>query len=136
MLNQEEFINRLHKIFNHYGLSASVFADEIKVQRSSVSHLLSGRNKPSLEFVLKIIDTYKEVDIDWLLHGKNQFPKKAIVDDVFKKENPKIDTYDKKKKGLETRPVSLLEQKKTTSSEVEKIVVFYKDGTFKEYSEK
>lgn len=136
MLNQEEFVNRLHKVFNHYGLSASVFADEIKVQRSSISHLLSGRNKPSLEFVLKIVDTYKEVDMDWLLYGKNNFPKKVVLNKVDINESPTPYSFNKKKVESGIDPVISSEQKKTTPSEIERIVVFYKDGTFKEYSEK
>ena len=55
MLNIDDFIKRLEKILDYYGLSASVFADKIGVQRSNLSHLLSGRNKPSLDFILKIV---------------------------------------------------------------------------------
>ncbi|MEM9985346.1 MAG: helix-turn-helix transcriptional regulator, partial [Bacteroidota bacterium] len=56
-------------------LSASQFADQVGVQRSSISHILSGRNKPSLDFVLKVTNTFKDVDIYWLLNGKGSFPK-------------------------------------------------------------
>ena len=54
MINTEEFTKRLQKVIDYYGESASSFAEKIGVQRSSISHILSGRNKPSLEFVLKI----------------------------------------------------------------------------------
>ena len=50
----EYFAEKLKKIISKEGLSASKFAEKIGVQRSSVSHILSGRNKPSLDFVLKI----------------------------------------------------------------------------------
>ena len=55
MVNIEDFIKRLEKILDYYSLTASSFADKIGVQRSSMSHLLSGRNKPSLDFILKIL---------------------------------------------------------------------------------
>ena len=61
--------------WNYYGLSASVFADKMGVQRSGLSHLMSGRNKPSLDFVMKIIENFPEVDFYWLLNGKGNFPK-------------------------------------------------------------
>lgn len=133
MLNQEDFIKRLHKILEHYHLSAANFADEISVQRSSISHLLSGRNKPSLEFVLKIVDAYKEVSLDWLLYGKDQFPKQEKEDNSINQglfSKPENDTSTTTSKSLNE------EQKKTTTpSDIERIVVFYKNGTFKEYSE-
>ena len=56
MVNTDDFIKRLELILEYYGLNASAFADKIGVQRSSLSHLLSGRNKPSLDFILKIMD--------------------------------------------------------------------------------
>ena len=55
MVNSSEFIERLNLLLTHYGLTASQFADQIQVQRSSISHLLSGRNKPSLDFVMKVV---------------------------------------------------------------------------------
>lgn len=49
-----EINERITKVLEYSGFSASEFADEIDVQRSSISHIISGRNKPSLEFVTKI----------------------------------------------------------------------------------
>ena len=75
MINNMDFANRLNKVMDYYQLSAAAFADKINVQRSSISHLLSGRNKPSLDFVLKLLDEFKEVELYWLLNGKGNFPK-------------------------------------------------------------
>lgn len=134
MLNQDEFIDRLHKLFNQYGLSAATFADEIKVQRSSISHLLSGRNKPSLEFVLKITATYKEVTLDWLVHGKGSFPKK---ENTPSNNNTLFSGIEEKKINITSKPQLDKNEdiKKTTPSEIERIVIFYRNGTFKEYAE-
>ena len=74
MINTEDFIKRLQKVIDYYGESASSFAEKIGVQRSSISHILSGRNKPSLEFVLKILSSFPEVELYWLLNGKGDFP--------------------------------------------------------------
>jgi len=70
MVNIQEFTNRLKKVMEHHQLTATLFADKIGVQRSSISHILSGRNKPSLDFVLKITSKFTDVDIQWLLNGK------------------------------------------------------------------
>ncbi len=71
----EHFIEKLEKILQFYGLTASGFADRVGVQRSSLSHLLSGRNKPSLDFILKIIESFPEVDLNWILLDQGTFPK-------------------------------------------------------------
>ena len=61
---------RIEKIMELEKLSASKFADAIGVQRSNISHILSGRNKPSLELVNKILDHFDKINADWLLLGK------------------------------------------------------------------
>jgi len=63
-------IDRISLILRTKNINASQFADEIGVQRSSISHVLSGRNKPSLEFVQRILKRYPEINPDWLLFGK------------------------------------------------------------------
>ncbi len=76
MINNLDFAHRLNKVMDYYQLSAAAFADKISVQRSSISHLLSGRNRPSLDFVLKVLEEFKDVELYWLLNGKGSFPKK------------------------------------------------------------
>lgn len=78
MVNTDDFIKRLEEILNFYQLSASAFADQIGVQRSSMSHLLSGRNKPSLDFVLKVCDVFDQVTLPWFLKGEGVFPKNIV----------------------------------------------------------
>ena len=62
--------SRVQKIINYSELSSSEFADEIGVQRSNISHVLSGRNKPSLDFLMKIKDRFSEIQWEWLIEGK------------------------------------------------------------------
>lgn len=63
---------RISKIIEYSQLTASDFADEIDVQRSSISHITSGRNKPSLDFITKIKDRFPEIEWDWLINGKGE----------------------------------------------------------------
>lgn len=120
MINTEEFTKRLQKVIDYYGETASSFAEKIGVQRSSISHILSGRNKPSLEFVLKIFAAFPEVELYWLLNGKGVFPSVKKSEEVITEIPPvvvheKIQSEIKKDKTIET------------------IVIFYSDGSFKNF---
>ena len=114
----DAFISRLKEVIEYYGLSPSLFADKIGVQRSSVSHVLSGRNRPSLEFVMKLVTIFPEVNIYWLMNGKGTFPQNKNKSGPSTTENdiPKISAH--------------------TSNTIDKIVVFYKDGTFTSFEPK
>jgi transcriptional regulator with XRE-family HTH domain len=98
-------------------LTASLFADKIGVQRSSISHILSGRNKPSLDFILKVTAVFSDVDMYWLLNDVGEFPKQ--------KTNSPTQPLNK---NLNLVPSTSGGEKK-----IKRIVVFYEDGTFDEY---
>ena len=61
---------RISKVISYSELSSSEFADEIDVQRSNISHITSGRNKPSLDFLIKIKERFPELQWDWLITGQ------------------------------------------------------------------
>ncbi|MBI9034348.1 MAG: helix-turn-helix transcriptional regulator [Bacteroidales bacterium] len=63
-------IERIKQLMDIKDLSLSQFADMIQIQRSSLSHVMNGRNKPSLDFILKVLSCYPEINTDWLLFGK------------------------------------------------------------------
>ena len=69
MLNYNEILNRIQEVMKNNELSSSQFAERLGVQRSGISHILSGRNKPSLEFISKIHFKFDSVSIQWLLFG-------------------------------------------------------------------
>ncbi len=62
-------VTRILQILKEENLTASQFADVIDVQRSSMSHILSGRNNPSLDFVHKILKAFPKINTDWLMFG-------------------------------------------------------------------
>ena len=61
---------RILKLLEDKDLNASRFANSIDVKRSNLSHIISGRNKPSTDFFIKIKKTYPEIDLNWLITGK------------------------------------------------------------------
>ena len=143
MVNTVDFSKRLQKILDFYGLSATAFSEKITFNRSTISHLLSGRNKPSLEFVMKVLEEFPEVELYWLLNGKGNFPstsqdlvsKKEVAqpqnlfqeqETVSKKLDPEI-IHDKSDAYV-VKP-----EMQKNDSEIDQIVIFYKDGSFKAY---
>lgn len=160
MVNTEDFVKRLEILLDYYGLSASGFADKIGVQRSSLSHLLSGRNKPSLDFILKIIEVFPEVDLYWILNGKGNFPKTEQTEKTISIHKPTSTLFSETKTEdvkIENLP-DLFSAEPTVeknrvfenseenfsntrnfetaknNSEIDRIVIFYKNGTFKNYA--
>ena len=160
MVNSADFGKRIQKIMNHYAISAAAFADYMGVGRSSISHILSGRNKPSLDFVMKIVEAYKEVDLQWLLYGKGTFPKPENAPQKAQSTLPPIqkaitltDTAqlpkdqdlfsDTPKSKQEITNVietpSIKDHSKEvvkTDHQIDRIVIFYADGTFDSYGKK
>jgi transcriptional regulator with XRE-family HTH domain len=121
MINSIEFTERLQKVIDFYDETASSFAENIGVQRSSISHILSGRNKPSLDFVMKVLQSYPDVELYWLLNGKGNFPSAKGKLNTRNLEN-------------QLKEDIALENVADINESIEKIVIFYKDGTFKSYN--
>ncbi|THV58414.1 helix-turn-helix transcriptional regulator [Chryseobacterium candidae] len=78
---------RISKIIEYSRLTPSEFADEIDVQRSSISHITSGRNKPSLEFIIKIKSRFPELLWDWLVTGEGEMLKSQLPESEISEEN-------------------------------------------------
>lgn len=127
MLNSDYFASRLNKILEYHQLSASAFADSMGIGRSSISHILSGRNKPSLDFVMKVVENYPEVDLYWLVKGEGSFPKEKKEE---KKTVPK-DLFDSNPDVYEKEPAALPKQTAANNTKkVQKLILLYEDGTF------
>ncbi len=188
-------VDRILLVLKVKNLTPSKFADEIGIQRSSMSHIMSGRNLPSLDLITKILNKYQDINSEWLIQGVGPMLK-TIQIDLFEQptENrpveilpPVIDAqpemqaineqktvpqpeqtsekapeivqpdikipeikeveHEKPKPGEREIPLVKIEQgenvpekpeiptaKKTdTSLEIEKIVIFYKNRSFREY---
>lgn len=131
MINNEEFALRLQKVIDFYNENASSFAEKIGVQRSSISHILSGRNKPSLDFVMKVLSTFPEVELYWLLNGKGQFPEK----EKSRTEIPFEENIKEVKKPQVVSQIKQIERNSASEKSIERIVIFYTDGSFKNFEE-
>jgi transcriptional regulator with XRE-family HTH domain len=143
--------DRIRTLLGDYDISPSRFADEILALRSSISHVLSGRNNPSLELIQKILAKYPEVNPGWLLTGKGNMKQLNLFGD----EEEVLEVPDTKStSNLITKsqkvPLPIIESPINQASEqtdqlsmalssvseakkIEKILVFYTDKTFSIY---
>ena len=139
MLNTESFLKRLEEIMLNNQLSAAAFAERIGVQRSSVSHILSRRNKPSLDFMLKIHEHFREVDLDWLLLGNSKQKSSALLE-LSVEESHQV--LSEQVRGPEYQNIEISQEKskrvnsdfnKQISEEIIQIIQLHKNGTFSIY---
>lgn len=128
------------------GYTSTQFADTVEVPRAVISHIISGRNKPSLDVIIRIVSAFPEVSKEWILLGDGDmlkdlatndapaFPAKPSVEAPVKgKEEVPADMPKPEKVPLPSShdiPVKAPEQ---TGKSIEQIVIFYTDKTFMAY---
>ena len=105
--------DRVQKILNTSGLSASEFSKKLNIQRSRLSHILSGRNKPTLEIIVRIIKNFPKYTLDWLINGLEPSLPHPVT------------SHDK----------NILDKKNLNASKkkINKIILFYDDETFETF---
>ena len=137
---------KIKQILVDKNISPSHFADEIGIQRSSISHIIAGRNKPSLDIVQKIIRRFPDLGINWILEDEE------LPDSVSEIKPFKADPYtgsgeqkgaasnlsDSRRNNVaQQHPLqeNLRNDRSLVSEEkkVERILIFYSDGTFQEF---
>jgi len=136
-------IERLNSLLKYFKMTSSQFADEIGVQRSSVSHVMSGRNKPGFDFIRKILKRFPEISADWLITGDGKMLREKRMEeyDLFESGKEQREVLEKEKKVKE-REVNngILEDSESKKREenkkkqIEKIIIIYKDKSFVEYN--
>ena len=118
MVNNKLIAERIGKIIEENNLSASSFAKTIGVQRSSISHILSGRNNPSLDLLLKIHNAFNYISLEWLILGDNSMEKTL----------EEIQNVDKTELIIDEKELSDNKQ-----SLLREIVYYYNDGSFERF---
>ena len=138
---------RLLEFLKAENKTSAQFAEEIGVQASGISNILSGRNNPSLDFVLKMLEKYRFISTDWLLFGKGAMYKDLKMQTLFedeqllnRKEDPKLTKNElyspefgfvsSEKEEVKTETV-VPSQNRSTS--IRKIVWFYDNNSFEEF---
>jgi transcriptional regulator with XRE-family HTH domain len=138
---------RLLEFLKNENKSSAQLAEEIGVQASGISHILSGRNNPSLDFVLKMLEKYQFISSDWLLFGRGSMYTETKMQSLFDYDN--VDSRESKQMRTKSEPVSPeidfqdVKKSKTikdstipatgSTSDVVKIVWFYENNSFEEF---
>lgn len=133
-----EFLRRENK-------TSAQMAEDIRVQPSGISHILSGRNKPSLDFILKMLEKYPFLSTEWLLFGKGSMYKEPTMGDLFAgmdmdQKPVKHDTLPENVMQAESASPAaeytgeeMAEARTLSDHRVVRIVWFYNDNTFEEF---
>ena len=138
---------RLLEFLKQENKSSAQFAEEIGVQASGISHILSGRNNPSLDFVLKMLEKYKFLSTDWLLFGKGSMYKEpkmqSLFDEIPVTQNGYDESHSKNENVRNDIEFQNVMQKNVTNDtqrfpknqngQIVKIVWFFDDNSFDEY---
>ena len=142
-----ELKNRILEILEKSGLTPSEFADKIEVQRSAISHITSGRNKPSLEFLIKIKQAFPEIDTDWLVFGmEKNSPQEEISPENEKDENSNdsyptlFELFETPEIKMESEPEIVPQptqavnpQLHASEKKIMRALLFFSDGTFEDF---
>lgn len=135
-----EIQERLQMIMRMNNLNASQFADKIGVQRSSISHIISGRNKPSLDFLQKTLEHFPRVNADWLITGKvknsESHPDVTKVNSEKSSDESTKEIIDVKSQRDETTVNQTENEQQETVPVLEKIVWFFTDGSYRIFENK
>ena len=134
---------RIIKIMECERMGQAQFASAIGIQRAAMSHIISGRNNPSLDVMTKILHRYPQINPDWLLLGKGEMlrdntPAMEPADNIAKNP-PQIQVvaeghqelpFQESRKELENSEKAWAVSVERPSKTVSKIMVFYSDNTY------
>jgi transcriptional regulator with XRE-family HTH domain len=133
---------RIQEFLKAENKTSAQFAEEIGVQPSGISHILSGRNKPSLDFVLKMLERYPFLSTEWLLFGNGNMYKEPQMQELFDKSLENITQKEAIEQDVdkfahkEPNKTDYQENKPERGqykTDIEKIIWFYPDNSFREF---
>ena len=136
--------DRIQEYMDYENINAGELALMLEVQRSNISHILNGRNKPSAAFIEKMLKVFPDLNARWLLTGQGKMIENLRAE---KKENVKIDIeldsptssvsdLERKKQAQTVAKVSAKEDQLTSKADdedVDKVVLLFRDGTFSSF---
>lgn len=133
-------VDRIKEIILKEGLTSGSFADLIGVQRSSMSHILNGRNNPSLDFIVKTLHHFPKINPEWLLTGVGSYnrtetlvkpPPSTIQPSIFDSIPEPV------AKAIQPIEIKYVEKQidtiKIPEKYVDKVLIFYSDRTYDEF---
>lgn len=120
---------RLQQFLAAENISQSKFAETLGVARAGVSHVLSGRNKPGFEFLDSLGRNYPDLSLEWLISGRGRMYKdnrQPATEQIFDSQEPNL--FPEAEQDIEDQYSGHSDRR------IEKVVLFYSDGTYQEIS--
>ena len=128
---------RLQQFLSAENLTQAQFADSLDVARASISHILAGRNKPGFDFIENLARHYPALNIEWFITGKGRMYKSASepyqAPLQAEEDNDNL-LFDSPSERIESIPISKKTQTIVKQRVINKILLFYNDGSFEEYT--
>ncbi|MFW6223033.1 MAG: helix-turn-helix domain-containing protein [Bacteroidota bacterium] len=121
--------DRIKEFIDYKGISAGELADLLDVQRSNISHILNGRNKPGAVFLKRFLLSFPEVNARWLLTGEGQMVNVNPNNQKKSLENTSETKYPK-------APQLPFDEHQANKMDIEKVILLYADGSFSSYTAK
>ncbi len=129
----EDVVNRIRTIMEKEGLSPASFADALGIGRPLMSHVLGGRNNPSLQLVMKILEHFPAYSADWLVRGVEI----ETVPSAMTEPATQLFSFTAPSPAAQPENISVakapLPENSVSKSAVQRTMLFYADGTFEEY---
>lgn len=122
---------KIEEIMAAEGMNAKTFAEEVDISAGTLSNILGGRNNPSLDVVQNILNRFRTISADWLVLDVGQMYRKQGIDSPAQNELP----FDKPVDAPESQPQPAPAPQQPPviiQKSVQKIAIFYTDGTFEE----
>ena len=143
---------RIKQIMENENLTPAKFADRLQINRANISHILNGRNNPSLDVVSKILSEMPYINTEWLINGSGQMYKDGFNIDSVPREHdlfnqsPVITAKDKEseqksavievnkpEKSTQISDNKIIEVQKNSDKKISQIIIYYNDNTFETF---
>lgn len=137
-----EIKDRIKLIIDKEGITPRVFAETIGMQQSTLSHVLNGRNNPSLEVIMKIHQTYNDINLEWLLYGNGEMTETATYPnislntpqpslfDIHTTASDSSDENESKEKEIIKSEIRYIEKPQRKITEIR---IFFDDNTYETF---
>lgn len=144
--------DRIKKIMDNENLTPARFADTLQINRAVVSHILNGRNNPSLDVVMKILSEMDYINSDWLLNGTGQMYREGYVpldnqkrhglfdENAINTDKQTEDSEYPKEKHVQSIniPSNIIDKQQVANTysedrKIKEIIIYYTDNTFESF---
>lgn len=134
---------RLQQFLELEQLTPSRLADIMGIQRSGLSHILSGRNKPGYDFLNKLLKKFPQINAEWLITGNGKPYKELNQNITPQKESSELFSYsadneviiqeDNVSQPFENHKTEIKTEEQSKNKDVKRITLFFSDGSYKEF---